>query len=96
MLINQLSFFDSSFPVSVGDIMYVYARKNGYENIGKFQIFSVFVTSIDFTKNNYRHEVCFYVQSNEDVFLNENYYFEDINSCIFYDIDSLKKHYHIK
>lgn len=101
MLINQLSFFfDSSFLVSVGDIMYVYARKNGYENIGKFHIFSVFVTSIDFSKDNYLHENCFTVSlfpgCQEIINIKELYYLRDINDSIFYDIDSLKKHYHIK
>lgn len=100
MFINQLSFFDSLFPVSVGDTMFIYATKSGYYNIGKFYIFEVVVTNIDFTKDNYLHENCFIVSllpgCNYSINDKEFYYFRDINNCIFYDIDSLKKHYHIK
>lgn len=80
--------------------MFIYTTKTGYYNIGNFYIFKVIVINVDFSKDNYFHENCFTVSlfpgCQEIINIKELYYLRDINDSIFYDIDSLKKHYHIK
>ena len=80
--------------------MFIYATNTGYYNIGKFYIFKVIVINVDFSKDNYLHENCFTVSlfpgCQESINIKQLYYLRDINDSIFYDIDSLKKHYHIK
>lgn len=90
----QQSFFGSnySFPVALGDFMFIRDKKDSYDN--EFYIFKVQVIGIHVTVQ----EIYFIVSRPKDLYIGAilRFNFEDINRTIFYDIDSLKKHYHIK
>lgn len=90
----QQSFFgsDYSFPVALGDSMFIRAKKDSYDN--ELYIFQVNVIGIHVTFQ----EIYFTVSRPKDLYIGTilDFHFEDINRTIFYDIDSLKKHYHIE
>lgn len=90
----QQSFFGSeySFPVALGDFMFIRERKDSYDN--EFYIFEVQVIGIYITLQ----EIYFTVSRPKDLCISTllRFHFEDVGNRIFYDIDSLKKHYHIK